>query len=235
MALALLAVLAAASCGGGGGGETTTREPAATTTATEPAPPCGEAGTKQVTLRAADRSEFDAALVGDGDVGVVLGHQFRSDFCSWLPYGKRLAGQGMRVLAVNFPATERLNVYMQAGALELRRLGAKRIVLVGASMGGTAALVAAPRVEGLVGVASLSGPRQFQGLDARPAVAKTRVPLLFLVGGDDRTFAKDARALYKAAKSPKKKIVITSGFEHGTDLLQDPKADRALANFLGGL
>ena len=41
--------------------------------------------------------------------------------------------------------------------------------------------------------------------------------------------------LYEATASPEKKLVVTSGFEHGTSLLEDPKAKRALTDFLVGL
>jgi hypothetical protein len=34
--------------------------------------------------------------------------------------------------------------------------------------------------------------------------------------------------------SRNKALVVTTGFEHGTDLLQDPEAERALLDFLFG-
>ena len=46
--------------------------------------------------------------------------------------------------------------------------------------------------------------------------------------------ARDARRLYRATKSRHKALVVTTGFEHGTDLLQDPEAERALLDFLVG-
>ena len=98
-------------------------------------------------------------------------------------------------------------------------------------MGGTAALVAAARTDAAA-VASLSGPRQFSGIDALPAVRRLTIPVLFLVGRQDTEFAGDARRLYRAMKSDEKALVVTSGFEHGTDLLQDPRAGRALLDFL---
>jgi hypothetical protein len=47
-------------------------------------------------------------------------------------------------------------------------------------------------------------------------------------------FARDARRLYRAMSSRNKTLVVTTGFEHGTDLLQDPDAERALLDFLVG-
>jgi alpha-beta hydrolase superfamily lysophospholipase len=56
-------------------------------------------------------------------------------------------------------------------------------VLIGSSMGGTAVLSAATRIRPPVaGVASLSGPSTFGGVDARAAIARLRVPVLLVAG-----------------------------------------------------
>ncbi len=231
-------VLAASGCGGNAADEAQPATQATQATQATPAPaataaaPCGEEGVEVVTFATGEGGEVEAALVGHGDTGVVLGHQFRSNFCSWVPFAKQLAARNMRALAINFSSAS-LDDDMVAGAEELRRRGAKRIFLVGASMGGTAALVAAEEADA-ARVASLSGPQEFSGLDALPSVRRLTIPTLFLVGRQDTEFARDARRLYEAAASDDKELVVTDGFEHGTDLLQDPKAERALLEFLAG-
>jgi dienelactone hydrolase len=217
-------------CGGNGGedaGPPATSTPETTTTA---AAPCGAEGVRAVTLRTPEGTEVDAALVGKGETGVVLGHQFRSDFCSWVPFAEELDRRQMAALAVNF-ASASLDDDMVAGANELRRRGAKRIFLVGASMGGTAALVAAEKVD-VAGVAAVSAPAEFSGLDALSAVRGLDARALFVAGRQDGEFARDARRLFRATSSRDKALVMTAGFEHGTDLLQDPEAERALLGFL---
>ena len=230
-ALVLAILVAFCGCGGNDAQEARTPRPTseASTTTTAP-PPCGEEEAEAVTLTTPDGAELDAALVGSGDVGVVLGHQFRSDFCSWFPFAKQLAGRGIGVLAINFASTS-LDDDMVAGARELQRRGADRIIFAGASMGGTAALVAAGEID-VAGVAALSAPREFSGLDALPAVRRLEIPALFLVGRQDAGFVGDARRLYRAMASSSKDLVVTNGAEHGTDLLQDPEAERTLLNFL---
>ena len=228
-ALMLGLLIAAVGCGGSDAEEarpTTSLSGATSTT------PCGEEDAEAITLTTRDGTELNAALVGDGEVGVVLGHQFRSYFCSWVPFAKQLAEHDMRALAINFGSTS-LDDDMAAGSRELRRRGAKQIVLVGASMGGTAALVAAAKT-GVAGVAALSAPREFGGLDALPSVRRLKIRALFLAGRQDVRFARDARRLYRAMSSRNKTLVVTTGFEHGTDLLQDPDAERALLDFLVG-
>jgi pimeloyl-ACP methyl ester carboxylesterase len=229
-ALMLGLLVASVGCGGSDAEEAQPTTSASGATSTTTTTPCGEEDVEAVTLTTEDGAELEAALVGDGEVGVVLGHQFRSDLCSWFPFAKQLAERNMRALAINF-ASASLDDDMVAGALELKRRGAERIILVGASMGGTAALVAAAKIE-VAGVAALSAPREFSSLDALPAVRDLEIPALFLAGRQDTSFARDARQLYRAMSSENKALVVTTGLEHGTDLLQDPKAERALLGFL---
>jgi pimeloyl-ACP methyl ester carboxylesterase len=231
-ALVLGLLVVSLGCGGDDDEEAgpPTSTPAATTTTA--APPCGEEDAEAVTLTTPDGAELDAAVVGEGEVGVVLGHQFRSDLCSWLSFAEQLAERDMLALAINFVSTS-LDDDMVAGAHELQRRGAERIMLVGASMGGTAALVAAGEID-VAGVAALSAPQEFSGLDALPSVRSLEIPALFLVGREDTSFARDARRLYRATGSSDKALVVTSGAAHGTDLLQDPDAERTLLEFLLG-
>ena len=226
----MLAMLVAfVGCGGGGeAGPGTAPENTATTTATA----CGDEEAEAVTLTTEDGAELDAALLGEGEVGIVLGHEFRNDMCSWVPFAKQLAERGMQALAINFGSAS-IDEDMVAGAHELQRRGAEQAFLVGASMGGTAALVATEEID-VAGVATLSAPQAFSGIDALPAVRELEAPTLLLVGRQDESFARDARRLFRATSSPQKALVMTAGSEHGTDLLQDPKAERALLEFLGG-
>ena len=223
-------LVAVVGCGGNGGDEAGPTSSTSETISTTAAAPCGAEGVQAVTLTTGDAMEIDAALVGEGTLGVVLGHQFRSDFCSWVPFAQQLAQRHMRALAVNFVSTS-LDSDMVAGARELLRRGAKRIILVGASMGGTAALVAATNID-VAGVVAVSAPREFSGLDALPAVRRLEIPVLFLAGRQDGEFARDARRLYRATNSRTKALVMVAGSEHGTDLLEDPEARRALLAFL---
>jgi pimeloyl-ACP methyl ester carboxylesterase len=228
--LGLLVVVV--GCGGNDGDEAgppTTSTPETTTTA---AAPCGAEGVQAVTLETPEGIALDGALVGEGETGVVLGHQFRSDFCSWVPFAEELARRDIAALAVNF-ASASLEDDMVAGANELLRRGAQRIFLVGASMGGTAALVAAEKLD-VAGVAAVSAPGEFSGLDALAAVRELDARALFLAGREDGEFARDARRLYRATSSRDKGLVMIAGYEHGTDLLRDPEAERALLDFIRG-
>ena len=229
-ALVLGLVVAAVGCGGD---DAEKARPAASTSgaaSTIAAAPCGDQSAEAVTFTTGGGARISAALLGHGEAGVVLGHQLRSDFCSWVPFAKKLAKRRMRALAINF-ASASPDEDMVAGAEELRRRGAERIILVGASMGGTAALVAAAKTD-VAGVASLSAPQLFSGLDALASVRRLEIPALFLAGRQDAPYVEDARQFHRATKSNDKALVVTAGLEHGTDLLRDPKAERALLDFI---
>jgi dienelactone hydrolase len=107
-----------------------------------------------------------------------------------------------------------------AAVAELRRRGVAGVVLVGSSMGGTALLVAAARIRPAVaGVVSLSGGAVFGGMDARTAVVRLRVPVLFVAARRDGPFASAARGLYGAAATRDKRLLVLGSAAHGSSLL----------------
>jgi pimeloyl-ACP methyl ester carboxylesterase len=229
-----LAALALAACGGSGSGTAAPTQAGTTATSAEitgkTLDSCvhEDATTKIVQFSGAD---LDGVVIGDGASGVVLAHQLHSNLCSWLPFAKRLAAAGMRVLAFDFPSTSDLDRYVLAAVAELKHQGVHSIALAGASMGGTAVLVAASAK--ISRVASLSGPRDFEGLDAGRAVPRLRVPTLFVAGKEDSPYVDDARAMYRGA-SGDKKLLVVPGSDHGTDLLDDGQVADQLLAFLAG-
>jgi pimeloyl-ACP methyl ester carboxylesterase len=234
--ISAFSALALSSCGGSSSGaaaptQTSTTETAAGTTG-KTLDFCAheDATTKIVHFGGAD---LDGVGIGDGATGVVLAHQLHSNLCSWLPFAKRLDAAGMRVLAFDFPGTSDLDRYVLAAAAELRREGTNSIALAGASMGGTAVLVAASRDSTISRVASLSGPRNFESLAAGRAVPRVDMPTLFVAGTEDSPYVDDARAMYRAARTDKKLLVVP-GSDHGTDLLGDEEVADQLLAFVTG-
>jgi pimeloyl-ACP methyl ester carboxylesterase len=239
----LCAAVLLAGCGGSGGGSgaggSGQAAPAGSgpaTTAAAPAKACLEAGERAFRFPTPDGPTAGVVL-GRGRTGLVLGHQVGSDLCEWLPRARALAGQGRKVLAFDFGPAAHIAGDMAAAAAELRRRGVTRLVLVGSSMGGTAAVAAAARITPPVaGVVSLSGPEEYRGADAAAAAPRLRMPALFVAAEDDPPFADAARALYRAAPGPDKRLLLLQGGGHGTALLefgdQAPRARRALDQFL---
>jgi pimeloyl-ACP methyl ester carboxylesterase len=229
--------------------------------AVPPPPPlakrCGDVHVQARTLwfAASDGTRLDGAEVGEGSRGVILLYESPADLCGWAPYAKTLARRGFHVLLVDLrgyglsdrgpyggPRGARADV---RGAVdELKRRGAKRVVVVGASYGGVVALVAAPALGSRISaVASLSGETVLgsgssSALNALAAVRRIDVPLLIMGSREDRYLSEaEAKQLVRAAGSAKVSLAEFGGSVHGWDLLsgspQRQRADDILVEFLG--
>jgi dienelactone hydrolase len=227
--------------GNPGGSSTGVSSGAATPTAEPSRPPCADptlAG-RAVTYPNAAGATLTGYVLGTGRTGLVLAAQVGGTACSWLPYARTLAGRGYRVLAGNFSgeagstvkAGSRPSGDVAAGATYLRERGVTAVVLVGASRGGTAALVAAATLTPPVaGVLSLSGPAAYARESALTAVPTLTVPVLYVVAEGDSAFAGDARDLYAATPGTKRKLVVVPGSAHGYEFVLVEGAGSAEAN-----
>jgi pimeloyl-ACP methyl ester carboxylesterase len=193
------------------------------------------AASRPVSFESADGVRLDGRIFGRGPVGVVLSHMLPSDQTSWWDFARQLAGEGYQALTYDFrgycpggdagcsQGSRDIGAIWQdvLGAVdELRSRGATRIALLGASMGGTASLVAASRPGVQVqAIVTLSAPVSIEGLVADPHVlASVTAAKLFIAGTGDAQAADAAEQLYATAPQPKRIDIVTSN-DHGTDLL----------------
>jgi alpha-beta hydrolase superfamily lysophospholipase len=197
-----------------------------------------------VRFSAADGTKLVGHRYGSGTTAVVLVHQIRGSICQWAPYAKRLAGLGYTAFALDlrgngdsqrraYPANQRYGGDVAAAVNAVRRIGARKVFVVGASLGGSAAISAAANTRPAVdGVVSVSGAADLAG--AIDAVTRVQVPSLFVAGADDTDFANDARRLYAASNAKDKTLEVLPGaYEHGTQLVAARSSVRALIeNFL---
>jgi hypothetical protein len=196
---------------------------------------CGSAAgftARSLWLSTDDRVRLYAIEAGDGTVGVVLAHQGRSDLCEELPYATTLLNAGLRVLAFDFrgnghSAQPSKNVlgYRRDFAAAIKRLrsdGARRVFLIGASMGGAAAVQNSGGLP-LTGVVSLSGTRLWAGYGINsPGPRALHVPFLYLGSRSDwRAPLKEARTIVRNAGSREKRSVFYPGSLHGWELVQN--------------
>jgi dienelactone hydrolase len=244
--------LVAACSGASSSGSKGATAQATTTTAValqpleQPASRCGTATTKATLVRfqAADGTSLDGVLVGSSPAGVVLAHQYPSDLCGFWPFADYLAKRGLRAFAIDLrcfgrsacpegEARGRVVDDIAAAVAELRRRGASRVGLVGASMGGSAVLIAGTRVQpSVAAVVSLSGeadPTSLVGgfpLNAGAVVGKLTVPTMFVVATNDSyASVPETREMYRAVKSKDKRLEVLAGpfdARHGWQLLTDP-------------
>jgi pimeloyl-ACP methyl ester carboxylesterase len=167
-------------------------------------------------------------VVGSGAVGVVLANQAAATACGWLPYAKMLAGRGYRVLAFDFNGEGNSTESGAPGGADVAsaarflraQAGIRDVVLLGASRGGTAVLVAAgalqppPRA-----VVALSAPAQYNEDDAAASIAALTVPVLLVAAQGDESFAADARAMHAKMRPATSTLVIVPGSGHGVDFV----------------
>jgi pimeloyl-ACP methyl ester carboxylesterase len=209
------------------------------------------ASSRAVTFASADGVRLSGRVFGSGRAGVVLSHMLPADQTSWWDFARELADRGYVALTYDFrgycPGGDagcsqgRRNVAAiwqdVLGAVdEIRSQGASQVVLIGASMGGTASLVAAaePGVE-VRAFVTLSAPTSIEGLTAdAETLSRVRAAKLFVAGNGDATAANAAQQLFASAPQPKRIDVVTSN-DHGTDLLtgnQSGVLRTAILNYL---
>lgn len=199
----------------------------------------GPSAARSVRFLAEDGLVLQGRVYGSGSPGVVLAHALDSDQSAWRQFAESLAARGYRVLTFDFrghgtsPGEKEIGVVDSdlAGALRFMReqLQRPRAFLIGASMGGTAALRVASR-EDVLGVATLSAPLSIRGLSANPGLERITAPKLFIAAEGDSSAAQDARRLFALARDPKQ-VELVKGSAHGTDLLAGSQGD-AIRNLL---
>lgn len=181
---------------------------------------------RAVVFSAAGEQVTGAEFGSSGTVGVVLAHEYMGNLCGWIAYAEHLRDLGYRVLAFDF-GTHLVEDVKGAGE-RLRNDGATKIVLMGASMGGTASLVAAASASPAVSaVAALSAPSDFMGMDGTAASRQLAVPVLYMAAQDNAEFPGDARAMYAVCPSTHKQLQVLPGSDHGTAMLRGDVAAQA--------
>lgn len=155
-----------------------------------------------------------------------------------------LANHGVRTLAFDFrgvapsdpTASTDFAPDLQAA---IDAAGTKHVFLLGASLGGAAAMTYGWKLKGLDGLIDLSGEQKLPNanLDAIDSVGKLRVPFLVLASNDDGYLTgAEARQLVARVGSSDKRAVVFPGTYHGWDLLDDsPSRAKAWAVLLAWL
>ncbi|MFD0272605.1 alpha/beta hydrolase family protein [Kitasatospora sp. NPDC127111] len=237
VAAAVCGVLAVAGCGSAGGGAEAKATPTATATGSSPARTFGCLSAEQARDGSLDvpavsgtrPGYYRPADSGPAKVAVVFSHQKGGSLCEFLPYFPAFTKAGYAVLAAEVPGSPATD--LPSAVKWLGAKGVTKVVLVGASKGGTGSLVAAaaPSPLPVAAVVSLSGPAKYQGDDADKAVRTSQVPEFFGAEENDSPFARDAEELYAAAVAPAKALKVYPGGNHGAALLADGALPDVLA------
>ena len=196
-------------------------------------------GFREVSFLASDGGRVTANLYGSGERGVVLAHGAVFNKESWDPLARTLAGDGLQVLAIDFrgygdskAGSEGRALYLDvlAAVRYLKQHGAGSVSVLGGSMGGRAAAMAA--------IESKPGELDRLILLAPPPVSepgKIKGNKLFVVSAGDG-LAAGVKKQYAAAPEPKR-LVVLEGSAHAQHIFKTPhgaELERLIRDFLGG-
>jgi pimeloyl-ACP methyl ester carboxylesterase len=205
-----------------------------------PAERCHKSGNvpvSKVVVTTGDNVHLAGARFGTGARGVLLLPQRGADLCPWWDYANELMNAGFHVLAIDVRGTgyseegavTDYTADAAAGIAELKRAGAERVVIIGASIGAATALVTAGRLpDQVAGVVALSYPDDTIDVtggggsgpktpsEAAPLIT---APVLIAYTAGDRMAAKPDDLVAKLG-GPEKQLVGRSGVSHGWDMLK---------------
>jgi pimeloyl-ACP methyl ester carboxylesterase len=196
-----------------------------------------------VSFKTSDGITLRGHLFGTGNSWIILSHEFPDDQSAWFPFAGELAGRHYHVLTFDFRGYGESDGNKQidhgatdlAAALEyVRTQHPTRVVLLGASMGGTASVIVAASqpVDGVIG---LSAPEQFRGMNAIDVANKITAPALFVAGKEDDGAEQSAADLYDQLNPERTRLDILNGSAHGVSLLTSPVAAQVRSDIYGFL
>ena len=206
--------------------------------------PVPTAGATIETIRSEDGLDLDGRLFAAAPERlVILLHMFPADQTAWYPFARELQARGTSALTLDFRgygASEggkdpgEIDRDVRAALAFARERGYERVVLIGSSMGGTAAIVVAA-AQPVDGVISLSAPSRMRGLDATVAIGKVDAPLALAAAAGDLSALNALEGLAERAGLDAGAQLVVPGRAHGSELLESASGDEVSAWLLAFL
>ncbi|MHB1443268.1 MAG: alpha/beta hydrolase [Candidatus Humimicrobiaceae bacterium] len=183
----------------------------------------------EINFKTDDGIGINANIFGNFDRIVILSHMFPTDQTSWFEFAKFLNENNIAALTYDFRGYGKSegkkdipNIYkdLEAAVKFISSFGLNSIYLMGASMGGTASIIAAAAEPDISGLITLSAPDEFKGLSSKNAVKDLKCPKLFIAAKDDAYAFKSANFFYDNSNEPKEKLIL-DGKSHGTFIFNE--------------
>lgn len=231
----LSVLLFLAGCGSGAAARPAPTARATPTPTVAPTPPpIPDVPARVVHFVTLDHVHLTGSLYGHGKTFVICSHMLHTTREIWSESGlpQRLALQGYEVLTYDFRGNGdsegpqdigSLDVDLRAAVTFAHQQGATKVVLMGASIGGTTSLKVAVE-EPVTAVISLSGLQTFSVSVRDAEIEALKIPKLFIVSAEDVPFVTDAKHMYAIASQPKE-LYIYPGDNHGTDIFGGDNGD----------
>lgn len=192
--------------------------------------------THAVTFDTPDGATLNGELYGSGDTAVIFSVMGNCD-PGWREFAQLTAAQGMMSLtylwrgcresgSVDEDEIQKFVDDLRGAIAFMRDQGAKKIILVGASLGGCASakLTVESQADGLVVVASPAEISQW-GFAVEAGDVTSDIPKLFITAKEDDTVPVEAtQELFNLAAEPKEWKTYP-GTAHGTDLFDTQNRD----------
>jgi len=178
-----------------------------------------------------DGIQLNGNIFGQGNRWVILSHMYPTDQASWFDFAVELSERGYVALTYDFRGYGKSggskddigNIYKDTtAAIALAKsYNCRQVFLVGASMGGTASIIAASMDNTVSGVAAIAAPDKMgDDLDAISVVSELKMPKLFISAIGDEQHAKAAKAFYEKSVEPKTLEIMENSSEHGTFIFE---------------
>lgn len=179
-----------------------------------------EVNPRTVSFEAPHGATIEATAYGSGGCGIVMVPQINKDRESWKPQAKTVAEMGHWALAIDEDPDDRPGSVRGAIRYLRDQQGLSTVLLLGASSGGEAVVVANAEsepdtVDGTITLSAGGGVDHASDLQGRS---------LFVVStNDDDRFVRVARELHEQAPKPKE-LVEYEGSAHGQQLFESDHA-----------
>jgi pimeloyl-ACP methyl ester carboxylesterase len=217
------ALLVVAACGFGSTGQKAIPPHASQMTATPTTP---SVPSTLVHFTTQDHVRLAGLLYGHGGTtAIVCSHMWPSSKADWFASAPWLAAHGYMILAYDFrglgdsqgqPDFFKLDKDLVAAITFVQSLGAKKIILLGASGGGAITLKVAAEVK-VAAVITLSAD-YFAAAPTQQEILAITAPKLFVSSQHD-AYIHDTLQIFTWAKQPKE-LYLYPGSAHGTNLFE---------------
>jgi alpha/beta superfamily hydrolase len=191
----------------------------------------GEIKNGEVIFKTEDDIQLNGNIFGRGDRWVILSHMYPTDQESWFDFAGELSERSYVALTFDFRGYGKsggskddiVNIFkdVTAAITLAKSYNCRQVFLVGASMGGTASIIAASMDSTISGVVALAAPGKMgDDLDAISVVPELKMPKLFICAIGDDYHAKAAKAFYEKSVEPKTLEIMENSSEHGTFIFE---------------
>lgn len=171
-----------------------------------------------------DKKDTPGTIYGSGDMAIIFSNMDTNSQKEWFPVINGVNSDKIMVLTYDYLGYEDDQSQILLDAISfVHDLGAKKIILVGASRGGVASIKVAFQAldsDNIIGVAALSAPIEYDGCTfySTDQLRCIKIPTL-VINSENDDGAADTVKMHDLFTGPKN-LFICPGDAHGTEMFQ---------------